>query len=405
MNRLETDCCIAGGGPAGIMLGYLLARQGTKVVVLEKHKDFFRDFRGDTVHPSTLQVLHELGILEGFLKRPHQKTKRIGLHFNGDLYDIVDFTHLPTIAKYVAFAPQWEFLDFLADEGRKLENFDLRMSTKAEDLIVEEGRVRGVCASDGKKLIEIRAPLTVACDGRDSTLRPKAGLEVIDKGVPIDVLWFSVPRDTGQDDDESFGYIAEGGMLVTLNRDTYWQCAFLIEKGGFERMKAEGLDGFRGRVGALAPHLADRTEALKSWDDVKLLSVQVSRLAKWWREGFLAIGDAAHAMSPVGGVGINLALQDAIATARILGRPLRRHYATADLLQAVQKRREWPAKVTQSAQVFAHKNVIMPALKAEDGLKVPLFVKALNKFPVLRGLPARAIGLGPRPEHWPDTLP
>ncbi len=398
--RMETGCCIAGGGPAGMMLGYLLARQGIDVTVLEKHGDFLRDFRGDTVHPSTMQVLDELGLLEAFLKRPHQKTKRVALHLNDRAYEIADFTHLPVAARFIAFVPQWEFLDFLADEARKLPNFRLMMSTRADELLVDEGRVCGIWARTDDTTFEIHSPLTVACDGRDSTLVPAAGFEIEEKGAPIDVLWFRLPREDRHGEGESLGYMKAGGFLVTLNRGDYWQCALVIRKGADALVRGEGLEAFRARIAHLAPHLGDEAEAIERMEDIKTLNVQVSRLECWWREGLLAIGDAAHAMSPVGGVGINLALQDAVAAARILAKDLKAGSVRHETLEAVQKRREWPAKITQAAQVFAHDRFVIPALEAEGELPVPWPVKLLNAVPLLRRLPARAIGLGPRPEHW-----
>lgn len=398
--RIETACCIAGGGPAGMMLGYLLARQGIDVTVLEKHADFLRDFRGDTVHPSTMQVLHELGLLERFLQRPHQKTGRIALHLNGTAYDMADFTHLPVEAKFVAFMPQWDFLDFLAGEARRLPGFNLLMPVRADELLVDEGRVCGLWATRGEDTLEIHAPLTVACDGRDSTLRPSAGLALTEKGAPIDVLWFRIPREAHHGESQSLGYMKAGGFLVTINRGGYWQCALVIRKGAETLVRKEGLDAFRKRIAHLAPHLADEVMAVESLDEVKALNVQLSRMDCWWREGFLAIGDAAHAMSPVGGVGINLALQDAIAAAQILADGLKAGSVRHETLAAVQKRREWPAKITQSAQVLVHDRIIFPALDAKGELRVPWIVKWLNAVPLLRRLPARAIGLGPRPEHW-----
>lgn len=395
-----TGCCIAGGGPAGMMLGYLLARQGVDVVVLEQHADFLRDFRGDTVHPSTMQVLHELGLLDAFLQRPHQQTERIALHLNDRPYDIVDFTHLPVAAKFVAFMPQWEFLDFLAEQARALPSFQLRLETQAHQPLVEAGRVRGVRARAGSTTLDIRALLTVACDGRDSTLRGAMGLKPKEKGAPIDVLWFAMPREDRSDEGRSLGHMKAGGMLVTLNRGDYWQCALVIPKGAEQRIRQEGLESFRARVAHIAPHLGDETMGIESMDDVKGLNVQVSRMERWWDEGFLAIGDAAHAMSPVGGVGINLAVQDAVAAGQILAGDLKAGSMRRETLEAVQKRREWPARVLQAVQVFAHDRVVFPALEAEGELGVPWVVKLLNAVPLLRRLPARAIGLGPRPEHW-----
>lgn len=404
MQVIETECCIAGGGPAGIMLGYLLARQGIDVVVVEKHKDFLRDFRGDTVHPSTMQVLHELGLLEAFLKRDFQKTEQIGLNAGGRHYQMVDFSHLPTAAKFVAFMPQWDFLDFLASEARKLPGFTLMMETRAERLTGRDGKVTGICASKDGEEFKIRAKVTVACDGRDSTLREAGRLKQVQQGAPIDVLWFRLPRNESEAPAESLGHIAKGGFLVSLNRGSYWQVALVIEKDGFGRIREQGIEAFRDKVAAIAPDLADAAQAIESFEDVKLLRVEVSRLRKWWRDGLLAIGDAAHAMSPVGGVGINLALQDAVATARIIGPALKDGSLSWATLAKVQKRREWPAEITQAVQVFAHERVIMPAINGKSSGKAPLIVRLLDKVPLLRRLPARAIGLGPRPEHWPKSL-
>ncbi|HIG21127.1 FAD-dependent oxidoreductase [Henriciella sp.] len=404
MQVIETECCIAGGGPAGIMLGYLLARQGVDVIVVEKHKDFLRDFRGDTVHPSTMQVLHELGLLEAFLKRDFQKTEQIGINAGGRHYQMVDFSHLPTAAKFVAFMPQWEFLDFLASEVRKLPGFTLMMETRAERLTGRDGKVTGICASKDGEDFKIRAKVTVACDGRDSMLREAGRLKLVQQGAPIDVLWFRLPRNESEASAESLGHIAKGGFLVSLNRGSYWQVALVIEKDGFGQVREHGIEAFRAKVASIAPDLADAVQTIEGFEDIKLLRVEVSRLRKWWRDGLLAIGDAAHAMSPVGGVGINLALQDAVAAARIIGPALKDGSLSWSTLAKVQKRREWPAEITQAVQVFAHERVIMPAITGKSSGKAPLIVRLLDKVPILRRLPARAIGLGLRPEHWPKGL-
>lgn len=404
MQVIETECCIAGGGPAGIMLGYLLARQGVGVIVVEKHKDFLRDFRGDTVHPSTMQVFHELGLLDAFLKRDCQKTDQIGLSASGHHYKMVDFNHLPTAAKFIAFMPQWDFLDFLASEARKLSGFTLMMDTRAERLMGRDGQVTGICARKDGEDFKIRAKLTVACDGRDSTLREAGRLKQVQQGVPFDVLWFRLPREAGESPSESLGHLAKGGFLVSINRGSYWQVAMVIEKDGFDEIRQAGLPALRDTVSAIAPDLAEEAQAIESFDDVKLLRVEVNRLRKWWRQGLLAIGDAAHAMSPVGGVGINLALQDAVAAARIIGPALKDGSLSEATLAKVQKRREWPAEITQTVQTFFHERVILPAIRGKTSGDAPFIVRLLDTFPALRRLPARAVGMGARPEHWPKEL-
>ena len=399
MHSLTTQCCISGGGPAGLMLGYLFARQGVDVVVLEKHADFLRDFRGDTVHPSTLELFHELGLLEGLLARPHQKTDLISVTISGDRLQIADFRKLPTHCKFIVMMPQWDFLDYLADEARSYPNFQLLMSTQTGTLIEQNGRVVGVCATTTDGLIEIRSELVVAADGRGSHLRDMSGLEVEDLGAPIDVFWMNLAR-RPDDSTESLLRINLDGFLVLINRGDYWQCALPFPKGSAEEIKAEGIAEFRARISRIAPALTEAAQALKNWDDVKLLTVQVNRLTRWWREGLLCIGDAAHAMSPIGGVGINLAIQDAVAAGRILGTALKAGAVTTDQLAAVQKRRAWPSRMTQRAQIAAHDRVLIPVLSANESLRAPFILKVLNSVPALRGLPARAIGLGLRPEHW-----
>ena len=397
-SSISTRCCIAGGGPAGMMLGFLLARAGVDVVVLEKHADFLRDFRGDTIHPSTLELMYELGLLEEFLKLPHQKVERLSGQVGDERVQFIDLTHVPTHCKYIALMPQWDFLGFLAAHGRRYKSFDLRMRAEAADLIEEGGRVVGVRAHTPDGALTIRADLVVGADGRHSTIREKAGLKSDDYGAPMDVLWFRLPRkDT--DETETFGHIEAGMMLVMLNRGDYWQCAFLIPKGGIERVKAAGLDAFRARVVTLTPYFAERIAELKSWDDVKLLSVTVDRLRQWWRPGLICIGDAAHAMSPVGGVGINLAVQDAVAAANILAVPLRKGPVPVELLAKVQKRREWPTRMTQAVQIFVQNRIISNVLAMQTQPRAPFAVKLLDQFPWLRRLPARLIGMGFRPEH------
>jgi 2-polyprenyl-6-methoxyphenol hydroxylase-like FAD-dependent oxidoreductase len=398
MAAINTTCCIAGGGPAGMMLGFLLARAGVPVTVLEKHPDFLRDFRGDTIHPSTLDLMHELGLLDAFLKLPHSRVARLSGQVGGTTIALADFSHLPTHCKFIALMPQWDFLDFLAAHGRKYPAFDLRMRTEATGLIEEGGRVAGVRAKSPDGEIEVRADLTVGCDGRHSTLRERAGFHVEDIGAPMDILWFRVSR-RDSDTPETFGHMEAGRMLVMLNRTDYWQCAYVIPKGGIDKVKAAGLKAFRDSVAFMSPFLRDRLSELKSWDDVKLLTVAVDRLSRWHRPGLLCIGDAAHAMSPIGGVGINLAIQDAVAAANILAAPLKEGRVTEALLEAVQRRRTMPMRVIQWLQVQVQNNVLNPVLKSSARPKPPFAAKLLNWFPPLQRLPARIIGLGVRPEH------
>ncbi len=398
MKTLTTTCCIAGGGPAGLVLGLLLARAGVEVVVLEKHADFLRDFRGDTIHPSTLEVLHELGLLDEFLLRPHQETRQIAAQVGTKRYIVADFSHLPTRCKFVAFMPQWEFLDFIAVHAKRRANFQMLMECEATGLLERNGRITGARARMGGEGLEIEAILTVAADGRHSVLRQAAGLEVIDLGAPMDVLWLRVSKQPS-DPAESFARFDAGHLLVQIDRGEYWQCAFVIAKGSFDAVRERGLDALRAEVARLAPHLAGRVSELKTWDDVKLLTVAVDRLTRWHRPGFLCIGDAAHAMSPVGGVGINLAIQDAVAAANILARPLALARLRNEDLARVQARRSFPARVTQGAQVAAHTRLIAPLLAAKGTIKAPFPLRLLQWIPALRRIPARMIGLGVRPEH------
>jgi len=395
---LTKQCCVVGGGPAGMMLGFLLARAGVEVAVLEKHPDFLRDFRGDTVHPSTLEFMYELGLLDDFLKLPHQELKSVSAQIGAERIAIADFSHLPTHCKFIALMPQWDFLNFLASRGQRYKTFDLHMKTEATDLIEEGGRIVGLRATTADGPLTIRADLVVGCDGRHSTVREKAGLQGDDYGAPMDVLWFRMTH-RASDATDTFGHIEAGKMMVMLDRGDYWQCAYVIPKGGIERIKADGLDAFRQRVLDLSPFLADRIDELKSFDDVKLLTVTVDRLRKWWRPGLICIGDSAHAMSPIGGVGINMAVQDAVAAANRLAAPLKAGTVTDADLQAIEDRRTLPVRFTQGMQLMIQKRVVSRVLEGRRRPKPPLLFKLVGLFPVLRRIPARLLALGIRPEH------
>ncbi|MGD9647245.1 MAG: FAD-dependent oxidoreductase [Pirellulales bacterium] len=391
-------CAIAGGGPAGMMLGVLLARAGVEVLVLEKHRDFLRDFRGDTIHPSTLELMHELGWLEDFLKLPHQQVTQVRGQIGDETLTVGDFSHLPTHCKFLAFMPQWDFLEFLSRHGARYPTFHLRMQAEVTGLVEAAGRVVGLQVDTSSGPHEVRADLVVGADGRGSTVRQRAGLEVENLGAPIDVLWLKLPRH--QDDPYTpLGRFDRGRVFVLLNRDEYWQCGYVIAKGSEAQLHAAGLDALRAAIAELVPWMADRVEALQSWDDVHLLTVRVDHLKKWWRPGLLCIGDSAHAMSPVGGVGINLAIQDAVATANLLAEPLLRGSVSDEDLARVQQRREWPTRVTQRLQLFIQDRVIGGALSRQGPLTTPWPVRLLSWFPVLRRIPARLIGIGARPEH------
>jgi 2-polyprenyl-6-methoxyphenol hydroxylase-like FAD-dependent oxidoreductase len=391
-------CCIAGGGPAGMMLGLLLARAGVDVVVLEKHADFLRDFRGDTIHPSTLEVVHELGLLEEFLTLPHQEIRELRAQVGDVALKIADFGHLPTRCPFIAFMPQWDFLAFLARHASAYPTFQLRTRTEATGLLEEDGRIAGVEALAPEGRVQIGADLVVAADGRHSVLRDRAGLSAETLGAPMDVLWFRLPRTSG-DPANVMGRFDPGRIFITLNRGGYWQCGFVIAKGSLEALRARGLDAFRREVARLAPYAAARIDAIRSWDDVKLLTVQVDRLRRWSRPGLLCIGDAAHAMSPIGGVGINLAIQDAVAAANRLAVPLAERRVTTDDLTAVQRRRELPTRVTQQLQLTVQRRAIARVLTTRAPLRPPALVRLLARVPLFWRLPARLIGIGVRPEH------
>ena len=391
-------CCIAGGGPAGMMLGLLLARAGVDVVVLEKHADFLRDFRGDTIHPSTLEVMHELGVLERLLTLPHQKVTRINGQFGDLALTVADFSTLSTQCRFVAFIPQWDFLAFLAQEGARYPGFHLRMQADVMGLIEEAGSVVGLRANTPDGPLEVRASLVVGADGRHSVVRAKAGLSIEEFGAPMDVLWFRLSR-RPSDPEDPIGRFDAGRIFIMLNRGDYWQCGFVIPKGSRDELQGRGLPAFRDAVAQLAPFMADRVGELHDWEPIKLLTVQVDRLRQWYRPGLLCIGDAAHAMSPVGGVGINLAIQDAVATANLLTAPLRAGRLTTQDLQLVQQRREWPTRMTQRVQIMIQNRVIRRVLTDRNRLSPPFAVRLMARFPFFRRIPSRMIGLGFRPEH------
>jgi 2-polyprenyl-6-methoxyphenol hydroxylase-like FAD-dependent oxidoreductase len=396
---IKVRCCIVGGGPAGMMLGYLLGRAGIDVVVLEKHADFFRDFRGDTVHPSTLQVMDELGLSDGFLKLPHQRLQKMDGMFGGASVRIADLGRLHVKFPFIAFMPQWDFLNFLRESGNKFKSLKVMMSTEATDLVQDGARITGVRAKTPEGMIDIEADLTVACDGRHSLLRERAGLAVEEIGAPMDVLWFRAGK-RANETESVFARVDPGSMMVTFDRGDYWQCAYVIAKGQYDTVKAGGLPALLDDVARMAPILKSGLADVKSWDDVKLLTVAINRLTRWTRPGLLCIGDAAHAMSPIGGVGVNLAVQDAVATANLLAAKLVNGCPPEDELDAVRRRREFPVRMTQRMQVVAQNNIVSAALKPGGApLKVPLAVRLITAVPWLQGITARFIGLGVRPEH------
>ncbi|HEY1429681.1 MAG TPA: FAD-dependent oxidoreductase [Candidatus Tumulicola sp.] len=405
MKSISTTCAIVGGGPCGMMLGVLLARAGVDVTVLEKYPDFYRDFRGDTIHPSTMELLYELGWLDDFLKIPHQQIDQIGARIGGEFVHLGDFTHLKTHAKFVAEMPQWDFLNFLADRGKRYPTFRLLMHANATGLLESGGRVTGVAATDADGSGTIDAKLVVGCDGRHSTIRQSAGFEVKDLGAPMDVLWLRLPKGPN-DPAQLLGSVNDGHMLVMIDRNEYWQCAYLIPKGGLDKLKTAGLDELHRGLVAAAPELADRVGAIDDWSKVSLLEVTVDRLNVWHRPGLLCIGDAAHAMSPIGGVGINLAVQDAVAAANVLYAPLLAGEDTDAALQHIQSRRTFPTEVTQAVQVFIQNRAIAPMLEGATPKRPPLVMRLFDEFPRLRGLPARLVGVGVRPEHvhTPDAF-
>lgn len=401
---LQTHCCIVGGGPAGMMLGYLLGRAGIETLVLEKHADFFRDFRGDTVHPSTLQVLDELGLIDGFLKVPHQQLQKMDGLFGDEAIRIADISRLKVKYPFIAMMPQWDFLNFLRESGKRFASLRVMMNANATGLIRSGDAVVGVKADTPEGPVEIRAGLTIGCDGRHSIVRPGANLDVEEIGAPMDVLWFRSGRRPNENE-SLFARVKTGKMLVTFDRGDYWQCAYVIAKGQFDVVKARGLDAFRNDVIGMAPILGEGMSDVKTWDDVKLLTVAINRLERWSRPGLLCIGDSAHAMSPVGGVGVNLAIQDAVATANLLAEKLvalkgSKGCPSEDELDAVRRRRYFPVRMTQAMQVVVQNNIISVALRPGDRpLRPPVFARIVNAVPWLQGITARFVAIGVRPEH------
>jgi 2-polyprenyl-6-methoxyphenol hydroxylase-like FAD-dependent oxidoreductase len=396
--EVAVRCCIAGGGPAGMMLGLLLARAGVPVLVLEKHADFLRDFRGDTIHPSTLEIIYELGLLDDFLRCPHQEVRTLGAQIGEDFVEAADFTRLPTHCRFLALMPQWDFLDFVAGQARRYPRFQLMTRAEVTDLVEEAGKIVGLRATTPEGTLTVRAELVVGADGRHSTVRRCAGLAVKDLGTPMDVLWTRLSR-RPDDGGQTLGRVDAGRILVMLNRGDYWQCAYVIAKGGFEEIRQRGLGALREEIARLAPQLAERTTELRDWDDVKLLSVTVDRLPTWHRPGLLCIGDAAHAMSPIGGVGINLAIQDAVAAANLLYRPLLSRNLSETDLHAVQARREFPTRATQKMQLIAQNRLIGRVLAGRGPVRAPRLLRLASRSAYVKGLTARLIGLGFRPEH------
>ncbi|MEX2140427.1 MAG: FAD-dependent oxidoreductase [Pirellulales bacterium] len=398
VTRLQTRCCIVGGGPAGMMAGLLMARAGVDTIVLEKHADFLRDFRGDTIHPSTLEVIHELGLLEEFRKRPQQEVRQLRGHIGDAEVTVADFSRLPVCCPYIALIPQWDFLDFVVQQARRYPTFRLLMGAEVTGLMETDGGVVGVRAATTEGPIECRAELTIGADGRQSTVRDRAGLRVRDLGAPMDVLWMRISR-RPSDPAQPLGRFERGRLMALIFRGDYWQCGYVIPKGGYEQIRQQGLEIFRQQVAQMAPFLSDRVHELRGWNEIKLLTVKVDRLTRWYRPGLLCIGDAAHAMSPIGGVGINLAIQDAVATANILAEPLRSGSLMTDDLHQVQRRRELPTRLTQALQVFIQNRLIKRVLGGNTTLSRPWPVRLLQRWPKFARIPARVIGMGFRPEH------
>ena len=385
------------------MLGFLLARAGIDVCVLEKHKDFLRDFRGDTIHPSTLELMHELGLLDEFLKLPHQKVLELAGQVGGETVTLADFTHLPTHCKFLAFMPQWDFLNFIAEKAKAFSQFHLKMSAEVIDIVEENGLVTGVRAKTQDGDLEIHADLIVGADGRSSTLRERAGLQVINLGAPMDVMWMRLSH-LPSDPKQTFGHVDAGKIFVMLDREQYWQCAYVIPKGSADKVREKGLAAFRQEIVQLSPFLGERVEELRDWKDISLLTVSVDRLSQWSRPGLLCIGDAAHAMSPIGGVGINLAIQDAVAAANILAPIFMDGRPSESELAEVQRRREFPTRATQRMQTLVQNHVLARVLRSDQPILLPWPLKLFQRWPFLRRIPARIIGIGFRAEHIKTSI-
>lgn len=398
VRSIKTTVVIAGGGPAGMMLGLLLARANVDVTVIEKHGDFLRDFRGDTIHPSTLEIIEQLGFIKEFLALPHTEARQLHAEIGDQKVTIADFSWLPVKNRFIAFMPQWDFLNFIAGKAGQYENFRLLMSAPVTDLLQTGGRVHGLKVETPDGPLTIEADLVVGADGRNSVIRDKAGLEIERFGVPTEVLWMRLSKQPG-DPTETMGHAGPQQGFVLIDRGDYWQCGYVVRKGFFADIKTKGLEAFRERVAEVCPLPRERLSEIKSWDDAQLLTVRIDRLKQWWKPGVICIGDAAHAMSPIGGVGVNLAIQDAVATANVLVPVLSSGRSITDVdLAAIEKRRSFPTKATQRLQLMMRSKNKKDQADAKRAKGPPAFVLAIMRFPLLAHLAGRLIGLGFRRE-------